>query len=89
MQSGFYSTAKVTSKGQITIPREVRELLGIQTGSIILFEQEEERVVIHPARTIRDYKGHLKGKVKGADFNEIRRATKEAVAKRVMKYAKP
>lgn len=89
MQSGLHSTAKVTSKGQITIPREVRELLGIQTGSVILFEQEEERVIIHPARTIRDYKGHLKVKAKGVDFDEIRRATKKAVAKRVMKHAKP
>lgn len=88
MQSGLHSTAKVTSKGQITIPKEVRELLGIQTGSVILFEQEEERVVIHPARTIRDYKGYLSSKAKGIDSDEMRRATKEAVAKRVMKDAK-
>jgi len=88
MQSGLRSTAKVTSKGQITIPKEVRELLGIQTGSVILFEQEEERVVIHPAKTIRNYKGYLKGKAKGVDFDRIRSSTKEAVAKRVMKDAK-
>jgi len=88
MQPGFHSTAKVTSKGQITIPKEVRELLGIQTGTVILFEQEEERVVIHPAKTIRDYKGYLKGKAKGVDFDTIRSSTKEAVAKRVMKDAK-
>lgn len=88
MQSGLHSTAKVTSKGQITIPREVRDLLGIQTGSVIRFEQEEERVVIHTAKTIRDYKGYLKGKTKGVDYDRIRRSTKEAVAKRVMKDAK-
>lgn len=88
MQQGLRSTAKVTSKGQITIPREVRDFLGIQTGSVILFEQEEEKVVIHPAKTIRDYKGYLKGKAKGVAFDEIRRSTKEAVAKRVMKDAK-
>jgi len=88
MESGLHSTAKVTSKGQITIPREVRDLLGIQTGSVILFEQEDERVVIHPAKTIRDYKGYLKGKAKGIDFDRIRSTTKEAVAKRVMKDAK-
>ena len=88
MQSGLHATAKVTSKGQITIPREVRELLGIETGSVILFERENERVVIHPAKTIRDYKGYLKGKAKGADSEEVRRATKEAVAAKVMKDAK-
>lgn len=30
-------TAKVTSKGQITIPVEVRRELGLQTGSRIVF----------------------------------------------------
>ena len=29
--------AKLTSKGQITIPREVRRLLGLRTGDIVDF----------------------------------------------------
>ena len=36
--------AKVTSKGQITIPIEVRKRLGIKNGDKILFVEESGRV---------------------------------------------
>jgi AbrB family looped-hinge helix DNA binding protein len=32
--------AKITSKGQITLPREVRKLLAVDTGSVVIFETE-------------------------------------------------
>jgi len=34
-------TAKVTSKGQITIPKNVREKLGLKTGTGVAFEEKE------------------------------------------------
>jgi antitoxin PrlF len=34
-------TAKVTSKGQLTIPKEVRDKLGIKTGETLRFEEKE------------------------------------------------
>jgi antitoxin PrlF len=34
-------TAKVTSKGQLTIPKEVRDKLGIKTGDTLRFEEKE------------------------------------------------
>jgi AbrB family looped-hinge helix DNA binding protein len=37
----------VTSKGQVTIPKRVRDLLGIQPGSLIDFERSPDgRVVL-------------------------------------------
>ena len=36
--------AKVTSKGQITIPIEIRKKLGIKNGDQILFVEESGRV---------------------------------------------
>ena len=38
--------AKVTSKGQITIPLEIRKKLGIQEGSKILFIEDAGRIYI-------------------------------------------
>ncbi len=38
--------AKVTSKGQVTIPVAIRRLLGIQEGDKILFVEEGEKVVM-------------------------------------------
>jgi AbrB family looped-hinge helix DNA binding protein len=38
----------VTTKGQVTIPKEVRELLGIQPGSAVTFDMADDgRVVLN------------------------------------------
>jgi antitoxin PrlF len=39
-------SAKVTSKGQTTIPKEVREALGLEPGDLILWEVAEGRAVV-------------------------------------------
>ncbi len=40
-------SATVTSKGQITIPKRVRDLLGIKPGSLVDFERSEDgRIVL-------------------------------------------
>ena len=38
--------AKVTSKGQITIPKEIREKLGLKTGDKILFIEDSGRIYL-------------------------------------------
>lgn len=38
--------AKVTSKGQITIPVAIRKLLGVKDGDKVLFVQEGNKVVM-------------------------------------------
>lgn len=38
--------AKVTSKGQITIPKEIREKLGVRPGESIGFEEADGRLCI-------------------------------------------
>ncbi len=38
--------AKVTSKGQITIPIEIRRKLGVKEGDKILFVEERGRIVV-------------------------------------------
>lgn len=42
-------TAKVTSKGQVTIPKEIRDRLD---SEVIEFEIEGDRVIIRPVRKI-------------------------------------
>jgi AbrB family looped-hinge helix DNA binding protein len=43
--------AKITSKGQITIPREVRRLLGVRAGDKLRFESDENGVRVRPVRS--------------------------------------
>jgi len=44
-----YST--MTSKGQLTVPQEIRKRLGLETGDRVEFVVEEGRTVIRPARS--------------------------------------
>jgi AbrB family looped-hinge helix DNA binding protein len=46
----MHNEAKVTSKGQITIPREVRRALGLRTGDKVLFERDGADVRVRPVR---------------------------------------
>lgn len=41
-------TATVTSKGQITIPREIRESLRLEPGDKVIFERRGENMVMTP-----------------------------------------
>ncbi len=43
-------TAKITSKGQITIPAEVRRALGVGEGDMVIFEADGEGVRVLPKR---------------------------------------
>lgn len=43
--------AKITSKGQITVPREVRRVLGVRAGDKLLFESDGKEVRVRPVRS--------------------------------------
>ncbi len=42
--------AKITSKGQITVPREVRRVLGVRAGDHLVFENDGKGVRVRPVR---------------------------------------
>lgn len=44
--SVYMELAKVTSKGQITIPIDIRKKLGIKEGDKILFIEEDNKIVM-------------------------------------------
>jgi len=39
-------SAKITSKGQTTIPKEVRKALGLKPGDLLLWEVAEGKAVV-------------------------------------------
>jgi AbrB family looped-hinge helix DNA binding protein len=42
--------ARITSKGQITVPRDIRRALGVRPGDRLLFECDSKGVRIRPLR---------------------------------------
>lgn len=43
-------SSTISSKGQITVPLEVRQRLGLKEGDQVEFVNEDERTIIRPAR---------------------------------------
>ncbi len=42
--------ARITSKGQITVPHEIRQALGVRPGDKLLFEKDSSGVRVRPVR---------------------------------------
>lgn len=45
-------TAKVTSKGQVTIPLSIREILGLEPGSTVMFKVTDKGIILSPCEII-------------------------------------
>lgn len=74
--------SKVTSKGQATIPKEVRELLGIRPGDKVAFVVRGDTVVVIPVRgTLRDLRGSIRPKRVPEDLERIRLEVKKKISK--------
>jgi len=43
--------ARITSKGQITVPIDIRKALGVRPGDCLLFESEGGHVQVRPVRS--------------------------------------
>lgn len=74
--------AKLTSKGQITIPIEIRRKLGVKTGDKVLFIEDGDKVVIINATlaALKEAQKAFEGEAERAGINneeDISRMIKE------------
>lgn len=68
----MYAKAKVTSKNQITLPRRIREKLGIERGDEVVFEGEEDKLLMRVEKRADPLEA-LEGILEGEDLGELRR----------------
>ena len=61
---------KVLPKGQITLPKEMRQKLHIEVGDTLLMDADGEQFFFRKGKTIFDFKGVLPSM--GMTINEIR-----------------
>ena len=66
--------ARITSKGQITVPHEIRRALGVRPGDKLLFEKDGNGVRVRPVRTRSSFE-----KYRGIGSPGIGRGRKAAV----------
>ena len=72
---------KVLPKGQITLPKKIRQHLGINVGDALVIEEEKDRIVIRKGKTIYDFIGTLPALDISIE-EMIEKATEEAMKER-------
>lgn len=72
----------VTAKGQVTIPKDVRDALHIKSNDRVDFIIEGGRAVLVPVKGLQELRGAVPAK-KGATIEVERKAARRAAAKRV------
>jgi antitoxin PrlF len=76
--------ATVTSKGQVTIPKQVRDALGIEDGDQVVFRVEGGRAVLARTPDLLELAGSISvpAAKRGASWDEVRRVTTAARGRR-------
>jgi len=75
--------SKLTSKGQTTIPKEIREYLGLRPGDRVLFLRRGQKIVLQALKqTLLDLRGSVMARGKPEDFKAVRQKVKHRIARR-------
>ncbi len=74
--------ARLTSKGQVTIPKAVRDALGLRDGDEIVFRVDGTRAVLARTTDLLELAGSVPvpAAKRGATWDEVRRQTRRARA---------
>lgn len=77
-------SAKVTSKGQITLPKAVREALGLAPGDRVLFRIEDQHALLARTPNLLELAGSVSvpPEARGLSWEEIRERSQRAMAER-------
>lgn len=74
----------LTRKGQVTIPKAIRDRLGMKEGEKVIFVMRDQEVILKVVKgTILDLKGSVRPSASPEDFEKIRHSVKQTVAKKV------
>jgi antitoxin PrlF len=76
--------ATVTSKGQITLPKAVRDALGVHEGDQVLFRVLSDRAVVARSPSLLDLAGAVPvpADVRGTPLAEVRRRARRNLDRR-------
>ena len=77
------STATLTSKGQITIPADVRRILNVQSGDRVEFVQVEPGrfELVAATQSVRDLKGLFGNATRTVTIDEMNHMIAESAAR--------
>ena len=74
--------ATVAERGQVTIPKSIRDAIGINVNDRVTFIQKGAIVYIQPVKSLQSFRGAVKKKTPGS-FEMERAKAKAGVAKKL------
>jgi AbrB family looped-hinge helix DNA binding protein len=76
------AAARVTSKGQVTVPKAVREALGIEKGDELIFRVDGKRAVLARTSDFLDLAGSIRvpAAKRSVAWDDVLRRTRAARA---------
>ena len=77
----------ITRKGQVTIPKDIRDHLKARQGEKVMFVLRGDDVVLKVVRgSILDLRGSIKPLKRPEDFDAVRRSVKRKIAAKVARH---
>jgi len=77
--------SKITSSGQTTIPKRIRERFNLTPGDRVLFIEKDGEIILQPiTQTLRNLRGSVQARKKTEDFEKVRQDVKRRVARRLV-----
>lgn len=79
------AAARTTSKGQITVPKEVRDRLGVGPGESLEFELDGDRLEVRPKRrrSVFEFRGLFRTNRMAGSWVEQREAAWDDMTRRL------
>ena len=62
----------VNSKGQVTIPSDIRKKIGIKPGEKVVIKHEDGKVSVAPVGDFKSFRGSVPAREVPADFDKLR-----------------
>lgn len=84
------TTATVTSKGQVTIPKTIREAFGLEQKDRLVFTiVSKDLISVKPLKkSFLDFGGSVSPKQRPENFEKVRKITMKRVANKVVNQGK-
>ena len=78
------ASATITSQGQITIPKAIRDRLGLKAGDRVAFRERADGAIVVEADAVdvRDLRGAIRPRVRGVTLDDMSAAIRRGATKR-------
>jgi AbrB family looped-hinge helix DNA binding protein len=78
----MHSAVRLSSKGQVTIPKAIRDRLALSPGDRVVFRVRDDRVVVEPVGSLMDWYGAASDQpVPPEDWREVREQVRREIGR--------